>query len=548
MKRIAGAVLSLCMVLSLLPFAAYAEEPVLVKGEIGNYVVLNENCKLIDPLIVDDGEKHILDLNGYRIRSEGGIVVKNGSGLLIRDSGKGGEIVFSDGMFLTVRGFEGEVDGAFIDGSVDYSRIRSIKSLLEIEGGSVSADGSSAVEVRGCGAGLVLSGGSIVNRGEESCEPAGVRTSSEKNDGGVSVKTTGGKVTCENGPALLLQACGEYVIGGKSTEISGSPGISLFSGTLTVDGSPLVMGKEGSEENTSSGLSVISGKEGEYYGEMEVVIDGGTFISTKVQAVREVNLNPAEGFVSSGLNLFRITGGDFEGFEEDVYSENREHFISGGAFVHNPSSMITADSVCTEGESGRFKFRVMKKGESEEEEEDLPVFTDVNPEDYFYEAVVWAVENGITNGISDKLFSPYGTCTRAEAVTFLWRLSGRPVSGSNTFLDVKLSDYYHDAVTWAAESGITKGMYEGRFCPDEKVTRGQIVTFLMRYAGNCDGRRLTFSRNSGFTDVKRGDWFYEAVLWAVSEGITRGRSETLFGPDDFCTRGETVTFLQRYSD
>lgn len=548
MKRIMGTLLSLCMVLSLLPVSAYAEEPVLVKGEIGNYIVLNENCNLSTSLLIDDGEDHVLDLNGFTLVSEGGITVKNGSRLVIKDGRGGGEFYFSGGGCLTVRGFEGEVEGDFIDGSVDYSRTKKVKSEVEIEGGSLYSEGRSAVEVRGCGAALSVKGGRIVNRGNESVEPAAVRTFREKNDGGVSLKITGGEIICDNGTGLFLESGGDYLI--SSGEINGRSGICLFSGSLSVKGNSLISGGGSSEDGKEgAALSVVSAFMGDYYGETEVEIEGGTFISEQAPAVSEWNTDPDAEPFSSALSVFRIRDGRFSGFEADVYSESRSRFISGGLFAHNPSAMIISGASCTESDSGVYPFKVTLDGEENSPgEDDYNIgFSDVGSDDYFYEAVVWAVKNGITEGISKSLFMPAKVCTRAEAVTFLWRLAGEPLTGTNSFYDVKLSDYFHDAVTWAGDCGITRGMDEGRFCPEEKVTRGQFMTFLMRYAEFVDGKKVSLARKNVFTDIKRGDYYFEAVLWALSEGIAFGRSASEFAPDDCCTRGETVTFLQRYS-
>ena len=171
-------------------------------------------------------------------------------------------------------------------------------------------------------------------------------------------------------------------------------------------------------------------------------------------------------------------------------------------------------------------------------------FTDVKENDYFYDAVLWAVENGITSGISPTSFGPNNSCTRAQAVTFLWRAYGKPApSGSdNPFRDVKSSDYYYEAVLWAVENGITTGISPTSFGPDSRCTRGQIVTFLHRSAG----KPAPSGSDNPFRDVKSSDYYYEAVLWAVENGITTGVSSTSFAPNSYCTRGQIVCFLHRY--
>ena len=169
-------------------------------------------------------------------------------------------------------------------------------------------------------------------------------------------------------------------------------------------------------------------------------------------------------------------------------------------------------------------------------------FIDVKKSDYFYNAVAWAVEEGITTGTSKTEFSPEESCTRAQAVTFLWRAAGSPApkSSNNPFKDVKKSDYYYKAVLWAVENGITKGTGATAFSPDEACTRGQIVTFLWRAQS---GKKV--SATNPFTDVKSSDYYYNAVLWAVKNDVTTGTSPKAFSPADTCTRGQIVTFLYR---
>ena len=170
------------------------------------------------------------------------------------------------------------------------------------------------------------------------------------------------------------------------------------------------------------------------------------------------------------------------------------------------------------------------------------VFVDVPEGSYYEEAVAWAVENGITQGTDDTHFSPDGICTRAQAVTFLWRTAGSPASKTSAmpFTDVPVGSYYYDAVLWAVENGITKGTSETRFSPDDTCTRAQIVAFLWR----SEKSPAAGSRNP-FADVKSTAYYADAVLWAVKEDITKGSTNTTFSPDADCTRAQIVTFLWR---
>lgn len=170
-------------------------------------------------------------------------------------------------------------------------------------------------------------------------------------------------------------------------------------------------------------------------------------------------------------------------------------------------------------------------------------FHDVSRFDYFYDAVKWAAENGIASGTGRYTFSPDTVCTRAQTVTFLWRAAGSPMPRYRTcaFTDVDSRDYYYNAVLWAVEQGITTGLTATTFGPDVTVSRGQVATFLYRAASAS--KPNTFNP---FTDVKTTAYNYDAILWAYDNRITTGTSDTTFSPDASCTRAQIVTFLYRY--
>ena len=170
------------------------------------------------------------------------------------------------------------------------------------------------------------------------------------------------------------------------------------------------------------------------------------------------------------------------------------------------------------------------------------VFVDVATGSYYEDAVDWAVENGITKGIDDTHFSPDGICTRAQAVTFLWRTAGSPASKTSTmpFTDVPVGSYYYDAVLWAVENGITKGTSDTTFSPNMTCSRAQIVTFLWR-----SEKSPAAGTANPFADVKSTAYYADAVLWAVKENITKGTTSTTFSPNADCTRAQIVTFLWR---
>ena len=170
-------------------------------------------------------------------------------------------------------------------------------------------------------------------------------------------------------------------------------------------------------------------------------------------------------------------------------------------------------------------------------------FQDVAQTDYFYAPVLWAVENGITAGLNATTFGPAKDCTRAQVVTFLWRAAGQPEPNStnNPFTDVAAGDYFYKPVLWAVENGITAGMSATTFGPNATCTRGQVVTFLWRAAGKPEAANA----KNDFVDVSSGDYFYAPVLWAVENGITAGTGNGQFSPAKPCTRGQVVTFLYR---
>ena len=170
-------------------------------------------------------------------------------------------------------------------------------------------------------------------------------------------------------------------------------------------------------------------------------------------------------------------------------------------------------------------------------------FTDIAPGAYYEKAVAWAVDSGITNGTSDTTFSPNDACNRGQIVTFLWRMAGKPKAQerNNPFTDVKEGTFCYEAVLWAAEQGITTGKTATTFCPAETCNRGQIVTFLWRYAGKPAPQNQT----KRFNDVAAGSFCDQAVLWAVENRITFGKTATTFDPTGKCTRAQAVTFLYR---
>ena len=196
--------------------------------------------------------------------------------------------------------------------------------------------------------------------------------------------------------------------------------------------------------------------------------------------------------------------------------------------------------------NGKYTFtmpagKVEVKATFMEDNSMLNFFYDVPNNAYFYEAVKWAVKNGITTGVGNDLFAPEQPCTRAQIVTFLWRAAGspEPKGAASGMTDVVSGSYYEKAVAWAIENGITTGTGDGKFSPDATCTRAQSVTFLFRAIGKLVDSKAEFS------DVLTDSYYANAVAWAVENGVTNGIGDGLFGPDNSCTRAQIVTFLFR---
>ena len=203
------------------------------------------------------------------------------------------------------------------------------------------------------------------------------------------------------------------------------------------------------------------------------------------------------------------------------------------------------DKVKLTEKNGKYTFtmpagKVTVKG-SFVEETPVQIFKDVPVDAYYYEAVKWAAEKGITGGVGNGLFAPNQPCTRAQIVTFLWRAAGSPTpKNMSSFADVPADAFYAKAVAWAVENGITGGTGDGKFSPDATCTRAQAVTFLYRASG-----APAVSGNAAFSDVAANAYYAAAVKWAEKNGITGGIGGGLFGSNNNCTRGQIVTFLYR---
>ena len=260
---------------------------------------------------------------------------------------------------------------------------------------------------------------------------------------------------------------------------------------------------------------------------------------------KEAKTIPATG--GSGYSYYTIkaaagTGGSISPAGNVSVREGRDQ-----TFTITPDKGYAVSDVKIDGKSigaaGSYTFENVKKSHTIEVSfAKANVFVDVPVGSYYEDAVSWAVKNSITQGTDSAHFSPDGICTRAQAVTFLWRAAGSPAPKSTemSFTDVPAGSYYYDAVLWAVENGITVGTTETSFSPDTTCSRGQIVTFLWR-----SEKSPAAGTANPFADVKSTAYYADAGLWAVKKDITKGTTNTTFSPDADCTRAQIVTFLWR---
>ena len=298
--------------------------------------------------------------------------------------------------------------------------------------------------------------------------------------------------------------------------------------TVTVDGKP-----------AENGMATITG--GSYKRTVTVTITAADGSTTRTYTIH-LEPDPSQRSSSDYYTLTFETNGGSEieplrkgsGTAVDLtaYTPTRSGYLFTGWYT---------DKALTE-KITKVELRSDKTVYAGWQEAGASPFTDVLPGSYYHDAVLWAVEHEITNGTSATTFGSGGPCTRAHAVTFLWRAAGSPAPETDTmpFTDVPAGSYYYDAVLWAVENVITKGTSDTTFSPDATCSRAQIVTFLWR-----SQKAPAASAVNPFTDVTDDAYYAEAVLWAVEEDVTKGTTDTTFSPDADCTRAQIVTFIWR---
>lgn len=272
--------------------------------------------------------------------------------------------------------------------------------------------------------------------------------------------------------------------------------------------------------------------------DLGIIAEGGSTSAT-VGFTGTIALDHAEsdrGYFTADTSGMTVTITPVDGLKPGTYNDTIYVYTETGAthFIY-VTLTVTEKSADADQPQGDLSFWLPAAIGSNP-------FSDVAGGAYYNEAVRWAVKNGIASGTDAKHFSPDAACTRGQAVTFLWRAAGcpAPALAENPFADVKSTDYCYDAVLWAVQTGVAKGMSDSTFSPDAACTRGQIVTFLYRAAGSPSGYA-----NSGYTDVPETSYCAAPVAWAIALRVTSGTSAITFSPDALCTRAQIVTFLYR---
>lgn len=570
-------------------------------------------------IVVKDGGQ--AEIANFEVKRSAG----DSSEAALIDVENGGELIFfasgmmdfdeETGMPEYVEGYENPDVNVDLDNGASSSPAVSVANgaTVTVEAGDFSSENGTIFDLAD-GATLNLEGGTISNTGDKPAIHAdsGATVILPENPDAIQITTSN-----ENGQAIDL-AGGSKVQKGDQNIVVGdgegegyvdNNGVIHLPSQSTVDGDTLENGgtvdPDGNvEENTVSvtgvelNKSTLSLDEGDTYTLTATVAPADaankavTWTSSN-SGVATVDSNGKVTAVSSGTATITVTtvdggktatcavtvshtssgGGSSDDDSDPTYSVTLPKNVKGGEIKTSHRYAEQGDTVTitvdpdkgyeldeltvtdskgkeldlTDKGNGKYTFKMPgTRVEVEvsfklvETEPEAPAFADVPASAYYADAVKWAVEQGITSGTSATTFSPDMSCTRAQIVTFLWRANGAPkADGANPFTDVSADAYYYDAVLWAVKEGITSGTSATTFSPDATVTRAQTVTFLYRAAG------APAVTGGSFADVAADAYYAGAVAWAVKEGVTSGTGGNNFSPDAPCTRGQIVTFMYR---
>ena len=538
----------------------------------GSCIVLPDDAKL-----VLSGENTLNSKNGALIDAKGTLEI-SGTGSLTGSAG--GDAALNAQGALTIT-----------DCKLDLTNPSSVKNVICTNGNALTITGSADVSLKSSGFGINTDKGDFTLGSDAKLVITGA-TGILAEDASVRIAGTLDVSGCANRGANLLNVTLDMEGSSITAAARDNQGIYL-NGTLT--GQTNIKSFTGIFKLTSSTTTTIVNcytvkkddtlglyAEGSTVTFTAETIEGKAFASwTATGVALSDSTNAAISFTMPGNNVTLTTayttksnGGGSTGGSSPSYPVTTPGKTENGTVTVSPKNASKGSTVTitvkpdsgyqlddltatdkngnelklTDKGNGKYTFtmpasKVEINATFNKEVETSP-FGDVSTSDYYYEAVKWAQEKGITGGIGNGLFGPDQPCTRAQIVTFLWRAAGSPEPKTmSSFSDVSADSYYAKAVAWAVENGITVGTSSTTFSPDDTCTRAQSVTFLFRALGKLVDSKAKFS------DVPTDSYYANAVAWAVENGVTNGIGDGLFGPDNSCTRAQIVTFLFRaYQD
>ena len=443
------------------------------------------------------------------VDASGSLTVESGSYQNIKTQGgtTAGSVTIAGGTVASVS------NGAAADVSVTGGTVGTIENTgggtAAISGGTVTG----AVTNSGSGSITVTGGNFTTADVEEFVDPdQTVILTLDANGGSCAVKTLAAASGAAVGELPVPTRTG-YTFAGWFTAASGGTQVT---GESVFDANATLYAHWTASDDSDGGSGSPSG-------EYLITVDRVTGGTVRVNPGRADKGDTVTITVTpkAGYELDELTVTDSKGSELNVRSAGSNKYT-----FEMPGSRVTVSaSFARTGESGS----------------DMP-FTDVSAGAYYFDAVRWAAEEGITSGVTGTTFAPGRSCTRAQIITFLWRANGSPRAENtkNPFTDVSADAYYYDAVLWAVEEGITSGVTGTTFAPDASCTRAQAAVMLWRAEGSP-----AVSGTNPFRDVADDDYYADAVVWAVKNGVTQGTTAATFEPGEACTRAQIVTFLYR---
>ena len=435
-----------------------------------------------------------------------------------------------------------------------YQAVVQNHNIAEITGGTFTAASDANTETYGiyncgCGAGIDL-GTLTVSGGTFTGATYAVAEVSSQN---AIVNISGGQFAGTKA-AIIKSSTSNATIAISGGKFSSDP-----SAYVVGNGNTNIVKRDGSEGAYTYTVLAKSGlTSGVYLTDPSGALANNYYVSSTANGVWTVSYSAPSsgGGSSSSSRRYDVSAPSVKHGDVTVSPKNASKGDTVTITV-KPDSGYELDTLTVKDASGS-KIKVKDKGDGKftftmpaskvevkatfmEDNSMLNFFYDVPNNAYFYEAVKWAVKNGITTGVGDNLFAPEQPCTRAQIVTFLWRAAGspEPKGAASGMTDVVSGSYYEKAVAWAIENGITTGTTTSTFSPDATCTRAQAVTFLAR------ALKAKAASAAEFSDVPTGSYFADAVAWAAANGVTEGIGGGLFGSDNDCTRGQIVTFLYR---